>query len=151
MKSARLATIKLFALLFLLPGLAGLIVSAMISTHYLDFMPRWPVPEEHRIIPRGIHGTTVYQTPAENRELNIVEYTSVGVRRRTCSGSGVPGAMGSGTIARRGRGLRTCAPFDLQQFLSWCDRFDFERGRRLLQVAPTWMWRLSDAVTQELR
>ena len=65
--------------MFLLPGLAGLIVSAMISTHYLDTMPRWPVPEEHRIVPRGIHGITVYQTPAENRELNLVEYSSVGV------------------------------------------------------------------------
>lgn len=79
MKTARLATLKFFALLFLLPGLAGLIVSAMISTHYLDAMPRWPVPEEHRIVPRGIHGITVYQTPAENRELNLVEYSSVAV------------------------------------------------------------------------
>lgn len=79
MKAARLATLKFFALLFLLPGLAGLIVSAVISTHYLDTMPRWPVPEEHRMIPRGIHGTTVYQTPAENRDLDLVEYTSVGV------------------------------------------------------------------------
>jgi hypothetical protein len=79
MKAARLGTLKFFALVFLLPGLAGLIVSAMISTHYLDTMPRWPVPEEHRIIPRGIHGTTVYQTLAENRELNTIEFSSVGV------------------------------------------------------------------------
>lgn len=79
MKLSRLATLKFFALLFLLPGLAGLIISAMISTHYLDTMPKWPVPEEHRIIPRGIHGITVYQTPVENRELNLVEYSSVGV------------------------------------------------------------------------
>ena len=33
----------------------------------------------NRIVPRGIHGTTVYQTPAENRELNLIEYSSVGV------------------------------------------------------------------------
>ena len=79
MKAARLGTLKFFALFFLLPGLAGLIVSAMISTHYLDTMPRWPVPEEHRVVPRGIHGTTVYQTPAENRELDMIEYSSVGV------------------------------------------------------------------------
>lgn len=79
MKAARLAALKFFALLFLLPGLAGLILSAMISTHYLDTMPRWPMPEEHRIIPRGIHGTTVYQTPAEDRNLNAIEYSSVGV------------------------------------------------------------------------
>ncbi len=79
MKAARLATLKFFALLFLWPGLAGLVVSAMISTHYLDTMPRWPVPEEYRTVPRGIHGTTVYQTPAENREFNLVENSSVGV------------------------------------------------------------------------
>ena len=71
--------LKFFALLFLWPGLAGLIVSAMISTHYLDTMPRWPVPEEYRTVPRGIHGTTVYQTPVENRKLNLVENSSVGV------------------------------------------------------------------------
>ncbi len=79
MKTARLGTLKFFALLFLLPGLAGLISSAMISTHYLDTMPTWPAPEVHRIVPRGIHGITVYQTPAENRKLNLVEYSSVGV------------------------------------------------------------------------
>ena len=79
MKTVRLATLKFFSLLFLLPGLAGLIISAMISTHYLDTMPRLPVPEENRIVPRGIHGTTVYQTPAEDRELNLIEATSVGV------------------------------------------------------------------------
>ena len=79
MKTARLGTLKFFALLFLLPGLAGLIISAMISTHYLDTMPRWPVPEDHRMVPRGIHGITVYQTPAENHRLNLVEYSSVGI------------------------------------------------------------------------
>jgi hypothetical protein len=75
----RLAALKFFALLFLLPGLAGLIVSAMISTHYLATMPRWPVMEQHRFVPRGIHGTTIYQTPEENRNLNAIEYTSVGI------------------------------------------------------------------------
>ena len=75
----KLAALKFFALLFLLPGLAGLIISAMISTHYLDTMPKWPVPEQYRIVPRGIHGTTIYQTPEENRNLNVIEYTSVGI------------------------------------------------------------------------
>lgn len=79
MRTAGLATLKFFALLFLLPGLAGLIVSAMISTHYLETMPRLPVPQENRVVPRGIHGTTVYQTPVENRSLNLIEYSSVGV------------------------------------------------------------------------
>jgi len=79
MTKARLVALKFFALLFLLPGLAGLIVSAMISTHYLDTMPRWPAPEVNRVVPRGIHGTTVYQTPAEDRDLNLIEGASVGV------------------------------------------------------------------------
>ena len=51
MKSAQLAALKFFALLFILPGLAGLIVSAMISTHYLEVMPRGPVLVEGRIVP----------------------------------------------------------------------------------------------------
>ena len=75
----RLAALKFFALLFLLPGLTGLIVSAMISTHYLATMPKRPVMEQHRFVPRGIQGTTIYQTPEENRNLNLIEYTSVGV------------------------------------------------------------------------
>lgn len=79
MKSVHLATLKFFALLFLLPGLAGLIVSAMVSTHYLYTMPRFPVPEQDRVVPRGIHGLTVYQTPEEDRKLNLMEYSSVGI------------------------------------------------------------------------
>jgi hypothetical protein len=79
MKTSRLPALKFFALLFLLPGLAGLIFSAVISTHYLDTMPRWPAPEVGRVVPREIHGTTVYQTSSEDRELNWIEYSSVGV------------------------------------------------------------------------
>ncbi len=79
MKAARLATLKFFALVFLLPGLAGLIVSAIISTHYLEILPGWPAPEVNRVVPRGIHGTTVYQTPAEDRDLDLIEGASVGV------------------------------------------------------------------------
>jgi len=75
----RLAALKFFALLFLLPGLAGLIASAMISTHYLDSMPRQPVLEQNRVVPRGIHGITIYQTRKENRDLNAIEYSSVGI------------------------------------------------------------------------
>jgi hypothetical protein len=79
MKSAHLATLKFVALLFLLPGLAGLIVSAMVSTHYLYTMPRFPVSEQDRFVPRDIHGITVYQTPKEDRKLSMMEYGSVGV------------------------------------------------------------------------
>lgn len=79
MKTAHLATLRFFALLVILPGLAGMIVSAMISTHYLEVMPRGPVLVEGRIVPRDIHGIVVYQTAEENRKLNLIEYSSVGV------------------------------------------------------------------------
>jgi hypothetical protein len=79
MKPAQLATLKFFALLFILPGLVGLIVSAMISTRYLAVMPRGPVMTEDRVVPREIHGIVVYQTEEENRKLNLIEYSSVGV------------------------------------------------------------------------
>lgn len=79
MKSSRLRTLKFFALLFLLPGLAGLIVAAMVSTHYADSLPRWPVPERNQIVPRGINGITIYQTPQEDHNLTVLEYGSVGI------------------------------------------------------------------------
>ncbi len=79
MKPAQLATLKFFALLFLLPGLAGLIVSAMISTRYLGTMPRVPVVTESRVVPREIHGIVVYQTKEEDKKLSTIEYSSVGV------------------------------------------------------------------------
>jgi hypothetical protein len=79
MKSSRLARLKLFALLFMVPGLAGLIISAMISVSYLDTLPRGPAPEQLRTEPRNIHGVVVYQTAEEDRKLNLIEYSSVGV------------------------------------------------------------------------
>jgi hypothetical protein len=71
--------LKAISLALLLPGLVGLIVSAMFSVHYLDTMPRWPSPEELRTVPRNIHGIVVYQTAAEDRKLEMMEYSSVGV------------------------------------------------------------------------
>ena len=79
MKAARLATLKFFALLFLLIGLAGLIASAAISTHYLVVMPQKPAPETQQVVPRNIHGVTVYQTAQEDRLLRTWEYSSVGI------------------------------------------------------------------------
>ena len=79
MKPVRLRTLKTISLALLLPGLAGLIVSAMFSVHYLDTMPRWPSPEELRIVPRSIHGIVVYQTAEEDTRLSLIEYSSVGV------------------------------------------------------------------------
>jgi len=79
MRPAQLATLKFFALLFLLPGLAGLITSAWISTHYLETMPRTPDLAANRTVPREIHGIVVYQTKDEDHKLSQLEYTSVGV------------------------------------------------------------------------
>jgi hypothetical protein len=79
MRSVELAKLKTFALALILPGLAGLIVSAMISVHYLDTMPKWPSPRELRTVPRNIHGSVVYQTAEEDRKLDLIEYSSVGV------------------------------------------------------------------------
>lgn len=79
MKTRQLAALRSFSLLFLLPGLAGLIVSAMISTHYLDTLPQSPAPDEMRIIPRSIHGIDVYQTAEEDRRLSLIEDSSVGI------------------------------------------------------------------------
>lgn len=79
MKTRQLAAMRKISLALILPGLAGLIVSAMISVHYLDTMPRWPEPQQMRTVPRNIHGIIVYQTPAEDRRLDLYEYSSIGV------------------------------------------------------------------------
>jgi hypothetical protein len=57
--------------------MAGLITSAIISTHYLDTLPRTPVAPELRMTPRNVHGIIIYQTEEENRKLNLIEYSSV--------------------------------------------------------------------------
>jgi hypothetical protein len=79
MNKEKLARLRAFSLLFLLPGLAGLIVSACISTHYMTTLPRFPDPENQRMTPRNINGYIVYQTVSEDRTLDIIEYSSVGV------------------------------------------------------------------------
>ena len=50
MQKVNLAVLKFFALLFLLPGLAGLVFSAMVSTDYLESLPKSPVPIEQRML-----------------------------------------------------------------------------------------------------
>jgi hypothetical protein len=79
MKAARLTILKIFALAFLLLGLAGLIASATISTHYLDVRPTAPAPGEGRTVPRNIHGVIVYQTAKEDRMLSTCEWSAVGI------------------------------------------------------------------------
>ena len=78
-KASQLATLRFVSLLFLLPGLAGMIVSATISSRYAHTLPTLPRPAEMRMTPRNIHGVVVYQTPEEDRKLNLLEYSSVGV------------------------------------------------------------------------
>ncbi len=77
--SKNLGILKLLSLCLLLPGLAGLILAATISTHYLETLPRLPVAPELRMIPRNIHGTVVYQTEQEDRQLTWLEDGSMAV------------------------------------------------------------------------
>jgi len=70
---------RFFSLLFLGSGLLGLMISAALSAHYVNTLPRFPDPENLRMIPRNIDGYTVYQTDDENRRLDRAEYVSMGV------------------------------------------------------------------------
>ena len=79
MRIVSLATLKFLALLFLIPGSAGLILSAVTSTDYLDNLPRFPVPQERRMVPRNINGTVVYQTSDEDQKLTLLEDASAGI------------------------------------------------------------------------
>ncbi len=74
-----LAKLRLFSLCFLLPGLAGLILAASISTHYMNTLPRYPDGEHMRMVPRNISGYVIYQTEEEARRLDVIEYGSVAV------------------------------------------------------------------------
>jgi hypothetical protein len=78
-KLVNLSFLKFFALLFLLPGLGGLVFSAMVSTDYLENLPKSPVPNEQRMTPRNVHGVLIFQTIEEDRRLSIMEYGSVSV------------------------------------------------------------------------
>ena len=79
MQRTNLAVLKFFALLFLLPGLGGLVFSAMVSTDYLENLPKSPAPSEQRMTPRNVHGIVIYQTVKEDERLSIMEYSSVSV------------------------------------------------------------------------
>lgn len=79
MSNRQLGVLRFFALLFLLPGLAGLVLSAWVSTSYLETLPRIPRPAEQRMIPRNIHGVIVYQTAREDRRLDFMQDASVGI------------------------------------------------------------------------
>ena len=79
MNRQRLSMLRFFSLLFLLPGLAGLLFSAWVSTSYLEKLPRMPEPTQMRMTPRNIHGIVVYQTDEEDRRLTVMEDASIAV------------------------------------------------------------------------
>ena len=77
MNQRQVGLLRNISLSFLLPGLAGLVVSATLSTHYLLTLPHMPAPAEERMVPRSIHGTVIYQTDSEDRRLTLLEDGSV--------------------------------------------------------------------------
>lgn len=79
MPSANLPVLKFFALLFLLPGLAGLVASVTVSAGYMENLPRVPEPLQARVIPRNVRGIVVYQTAKEDMRLSAMEYASVSI------------------------------------------------------------------------
>ena len=54
-------------------------MSAIISTHYMNNLPRFPDPNNLRMNPRNINGYIIYQTDQEDRFLDLVEYSSMGI------------------------------------------------------------------------
>ena len=78
MDAQQLKTVRLMTWSFLVAGVAGLVISASISTRYLEQLPRTPVPEEMRMTPRSIEGTVVYATVEEDKTLTLIEYLSLG-------------------------------------------------------------------------
>ena len=45
----------------------------------MNTLPRYPDPQNLRMTPRNINGCIIYQTEAEDRNLDLTEYSSVGV------------------------------------------------------------------------
>ncbi len=56
-----------------------MVLSAVLSTHYMDTLPQSPDPEQARVVPRNINGNVVYQTEDEDLRLSLLEYSSVGI------------------------------------------------------------------------
>ena len=68
--------LKVIALCFLLPGLAGVLAASMMSIAYLNRLPRIPDPATMRTTPRMISGVTVYQSTAEEQRLDLIGFSS---------------------------------------------------------------------------
>ncbi len=70
----KIGILRFLALLFLLPGLAGLVAHAALSTHYFDTRSREPEPEHSRTVPRTLNGQDVYITVQEDEQLDFLRY-----------------------------------------------------------------------------
>jgi hypothetical protein len=70
----KIAALRFFALLFLLPGLTGLVANAALSTHYFDTRSREPEPAFLRTVPRTLNGQSVYLTEHEDQQLDLLRY-----------------------------------------------------------------------------
>ena len=79
MNPDQLRGLRFATLLFLIPGLGGLLLAAIVSTQRLENLPRMPIPVEMRMTPRNIHGVVVYETEEEHKQLSLLEYGSVGI------------------------------------------------------------------------
>jgi hypothetical protein len=79
MKDSELPGLRFFAIFFLSLGVAGLLLSSVLSAYYLSVMPTYPAPAEMRMTPRSIHGSIVYQTEQEDRLLDLAEGASAGL------------------------------------------------------------------------
>jgi hypothetical protein len=79
MQNEHVAKLRFFSLMFLVPGLIGLMISATLSGIYMNTLPRYPDPQNLRMTPRNINGYTVYETDDEDRRLGRTEYGSMGM------------------------------------------------------------------------
>lgn len=75
--SSALRAMRMISLLFLLAGIGGYIASTIVVEQDRMTLPRGLVLAQGRMIPREIHGTTIYLTREENRRLNLFEYSSM--------------------------------------------------------------------------
>ena len=69
-----LSLLRLFALWFLIPGLAALVGDAALCTHYFDTRSRQPQPELDRTAPRTLNGQVIYITRHEEQQLDFLRY-----------------------------------------------------------------------------
>jgi hypothetical protein len=70
------ATIRHLSVALLVPGIAGMIWAGAIRANYLDTLPKHPVFEQMRVVPRTIGGTVIYQTDEEGALLTRLDIAS---------------------------------------------------------------------------